>query len=149
MTKESRGLWVAAWLGAALAAGCSPAGGSQDGSVGATPACAWPSSWAGLDAAVSSSGACVAGRAYLSCTAPDGSGEVCLTDDVTGCPEPNATGLHYGTCQNLCNAGEYALACGGPGPGPWPTPPPECRPAFSGPGGGTASCCPCQTSVAN
>jgi len=88
----------------------------------------------------------VAGRAYLSCTAEDGSGETCLTDDVTHCPDASATGKSYPTCQNRCSTDEYAVACGGPGPGPWPTPPAGCRVLTAGPGGGTVACCPCAPS---
>lgn len=122
-----------------LVAGCSGAPAGQPDAE-AAPACAWPSA---LDRAHASDGQCVAGRAYLSCTAADGSGQACLTDDVTHCPDPSATGQSYPTCQNLCSADEYAVACGGPGPGPWPTPPSGCRVLPSGPGGGSIACCPC------
>lgn len=139
-----RSLPVGFWLVAMLAAACSPAGNSADGGVMGGAACSWPST---LDRSDASPGQCVAARAYLTCSAADGSGEGCLSDDVSQCPGPSATGQTYGNCQNLCGPQEYAVACGGPGPGPWPAPPAGCRNLPASPSGGTISCCPCEVDV--
>ena len=87
----------------------------------------------------------VRGRPYLlSCSGSDGGGELCLSDNATQCPGPNAVvGETLGSCHDLCRPDEFAVACGRPGPGPWPSPPAECRSLAPGPGGGSVACCPC------
>src|ERR1700690_4296277 len=109
--------------------------------VTAANACSWP---AAFDASDATTGECVAARLYLSCQGSNGGGEACLSNDLKGCPGPNATpGVSYSNCTDKCEPGEYALSCGGPGPGPKPQPPATCRTLPSGPGGGSISCCPC------
>jgi hypothetical protein len=105
------------------------------------PACSWPTGFDSPEAAV---GQCIAARVYLSCRGSNGGGMECLSDTLTECPGPNPTpGVSYSDCDDQCQPGEYALACGGPGPGPWPQPPTTCHVLPSGPGGGSISCCPC------
>ena len=143
------GLWSAALTlvvtlaGSGLAgSGCSSAR-SQNAADGSTvlAACGWPSS---LDRTDAAGGQCVAARTYLSCSRSDGVGELCLSDDASQCPGPNAVGGEsFGNCQDLCRPDEYAVACGGIGPGPWPSPPAECRALPPSPGGGSVACCPC------
>jgi hypothetical protein len=111
------------------------------GAVTGLPMCTWPAAFDPADAAT---GQCIAARLFLSCQGSNGGGEGCLSNDQTGCPGPNPTpGVSYSNCQDKCQPGEYALACGGPGPGPWPQPPAACHTLPSGPGGGSISCCPC------
>ncbi len=144
MTAGRSGLWLGALALAATSAGwgCSSTRSQTDGDASTVLAtCAWPSSLDRTDGAV---GQCVAARTYLACSGSDGSGELCLSDDATQCPGPNAVvGETFGSCHDLCRPDEYAVACGGPGPGPWPSPPAECRSLAPGPGGGSVACCPC------
>lgn len=117
---------------------------SSVGAVTALPLCTWPATF---DPADATPGQCRAARVYLSCKGSNGGGEECLSDNLVECPGPNVTpGVSYSNCENQCQPGEYALACGDAGPGPWPQPPAVCRALPSGPGGGTFSCCPCEAS---
>jgi hypothetical protein len=138
------GVWFAALALAETfaCAGCSSTRSETDADANAAPAaCAWPTS---LDRMDGSTGQCVAARTYLSCAGSDGSGETCLSDDPVQCPDPSPiSGATFGNCRDLCNPGEYAVACGGPGPGPWPSPPAACRILPPNPGGGSVACCPC------
>jgi hypothetical protein len=116
--------------------------GVVDGAV-TSRVCAWPASF---DSADSSVGQCVAAQAYLSCRGSNGGGLDCLSNNLTECPGPNFTpGVSYSNCENQCHSDEYALACGSAGPRPWPQPPAVCRSLPSGPGGGSISCCPCDS----
>jgi hypothetical protein len=123
-------------------AGCSSTRSETGDASRVLAACGWPASLdRGADGAI---GQCVAARTYLACTASDGSGENCLSDDPTQCPGPNPViGVTFGSCRDLCKTNEYAVACGGVGPGPWPSPPAQCRTLPPGPGGGSVACCPC------
>jgi hypothetical protein len=115
----------------------------------ALPACRWPSS---LDSADSSTGACRAARALLSCPTSGGATAICASNQLSGCssaisstvPAP-ADGGAPGVCTNLCAPGEYAAFCGkvGPSPTPTPAPPTGCKDARPTPGGIIFYCCPC------
>jgi hypothetical protein len=137
--------------------GCSAADSAGGGLVDAAadpdsgfPACAWPAVYATAAAASGAGGACYAGRAYLSCTASNGGGgEGCLSDNLTQCPGPSATGLTYSNCQDACQPDEYVLMCGSIGggqgnPSPTSTPPAACHLSTAiNPGGREPYCCPC------
>jgi hypothetical protein len=115
--------------------------------------CHWPDS---LNDA--GPGACTVGLAYLRCTFESGVGcgatsspgplfLGCISNDLTGCPgcDP-AVG---GTCENMCGANQYALACGGPPgvPGSMTTyqrPPTGCTSMGANPSGAGFYCCPCE-----
>jgi hypothetical protein len=104
------------------------------------PACRWPAS---LDAADAGTGACRPARAFLSCAADNGTTELCLSNDPTQCPGPNAQpGVTY-TCHDQCEANEYGLACGAIGVGLTGPPPEGCRSVNPTPGGVDFYCCPC------
>ena len=134
--------------GASGADASTPPSGPDASAVGVTsggtaplPACSWPAS---LDPADGATGQCGAARMYLACKGSNGGGEECLSNDPAQCPGPNPiVGTTFSACTDQCDAGEYAVACGGPGLGPWPTPPAGCRALPSGPGGGSVACCPC------
>jgi hypothetical protein len=128
-----RSTWMMfAVIATLLAAACS----SSSPTSTALPACTWP---AALDPPDVSTTACVAARTYLSCKLPNGGGEDCLSNDPTRC----SGGIAGPTCTDLCNANEYAVACGGPGPAQPPPLPSGCRSLLAGPGGGISGCCPC------
>jgi hypothetical protein len=86
-------------------------------------------------------GACHVGKRNLQCI----SGEItcaCVADGdgCDGCPGA--------TCHDVCNANEYAAACGGP-PVPdasfqYTNPPEVCRTVGVTPAGSAFYCCPCQ-----
>ena len=133
---------VAGVAGALVGGGCSSTRGQPgaDGSAALT-ACAWPSSFDRTDGAADQ---CVAARMYLACTAADGSGEACLSDDPTQCPGPErVVGTTFGNCRNLCLPNEYAVACGGVGPDRSVPLPAACRGLPPNPGGVAIGCCPC------
>jgi hypothetical protein len=120
-------------------------GGLDDGQ--ALPACSWPSA---LDPVDGASTQCVAGRTYLSCKAPNGDSEGCLSDDPTQCPGPDpVVGQTFSACVDQCDAGEYAVVCGGVGPGPSTPLPDGCRMLPPNPGGAVMGCCPCNAPVAD
>jgi hypothetical protein len=87
---------------------------------------------------------CSSARTYLRCDVQTAVTEVCTSDDPKRCPD-RAPADPSKPCELLCQANEYAVACGGPGPTilPIPEPPANCRALFSGPGGGMVWCCPC------
>ncbi len=104
-------------------------------------ACHWPVS---LDAADAGRGACRPARFSLSCLAPNGVGEECVSDDPTHCAGDTAMpGVSF-TCHNLCAPNEYAVQCGSVGPGPISDPPAGCHGGLASPGGTISYCCPCQ-----
>ena len=113
---------------------------SGDGSTEALPACAWPASVNGHDAGA---GACRAARTFLSCTAPNGVGEECTSDDPTQCSGGNGMPGVTFTCHDLCGPEEYGAACGSIGPGPISDPPAGCHGAEATPAGVVFYCCPC------
>ena len=90
---------------------------------------------------------CTAARTLLICTTRDmgtsNAGEVCLSNDPSGCPSSAGALTDAGTvCDDECAANEYAVACGF-GPGDAPSPPAGCRIYGSAPSGTVYSCCPC------
>jgi hypothetical protein len=95
-----------------------------------------------IDASTST---CSVDQALLSCTSPDGSStEVCLSDNINGCPDDTAVG----NCTSECPNGEYAAACGGPptdgGAAPSNAPPASsCHDPQPTPAGVIFYCCPC------
>jgi hypothetical protein len=131
----------------------APMASSQDASAwdGPLPACSWPAS---LDVTDASDGRCVAARALLACTSPNGVGEGCISNDPTQCPGGGAglvepAGSTF-TCQDQCPPDRYAIRCGTVGPGspgaPEPPPPPDgCNNMEYTPAGIWFACCPCGT----
>jgi hypothetical protein len=113
---------------------------SGDGSTGALPACTWPAS---VDSRDAGAGACRAARTLLSCSAPNGAGEECTSDDPTQCSGDNGMPGVTFTCHDVCGAHEYGAACGSIGPGPTSDPPAGCRAAEATPAGVVFYCCPC------
>jgi hypothetical protein len=100
----------------------------------------------GLDGPGAPRDSCSSKRAYLKCDLPGGVTELCLSDDPLQCPEEVVSGSDVAahSCIDQCAANEYAVACGGVGPKIGNAVPPEgCRALLSGPGGGSAYCCPC------
>jgi hypothetical protein len=126
---------------------CMPRGGTTDGSSsdGAPSSCVWPASLDPTDSA--GNGGCVAARAYLSCTYSNGSTALCASNDPTQCPGPAQSANGTFTCQNRCQADEYAITCGqagfGGAPGPTPPPPPASCRFLAGVEGVSFGCCPC------
>ena len=117
---------------------CAPVDAAADGAVATdSTSCTWPASLNPRDA---SDGQCTAARAYVNCTFADGSGELCLSDDPTGCP--NSPVSPGGACQNQCSSTEYAVQCGKIGPSSFEAPA-GCRMASATPGGIAFYCCPC------
>jgi hypothetical protein len=103
-------------------------------STSALPACSWPAT---LDGDRSSRDQCHASRRYLSCSNPDGSGELCTTDGGASCMGSAAS------CDDRCAANEYVAVCGGVGPGNVPDPPAGCKGMGAVPAGIAFYCCPC------
>jgi hypothetical protein len=77
----------------------------------------WPADLDRYDADVLQ---CTAARTYLVCSAPNGAGEGCLSDDPTKCPGNGAVSASSSnpvpmngpfTCRNQCDSNEYAVAC--------------------------------------
>lgn len=140
----------------AAAAGCGSSGAiidlgdgaeantSSDSGGDTGPSCAWPASLNPTDA---SDGRCVASRAYLSCKYSNGTTELCVSDSLTQCSGPPQSANGTDTCQNQCDAGEYAIGCGGAGlggpPQPAPPPPPASCRILGGVEGVSFGCCPC------
>jgi hypothetical protein len=86
---------------------------------------------------------CTAARALLSCGQDGGESEICLSDNLVGCPGPQPSWA--APCTDHCGTSEYALACGGIGPtAPTYVPPPACRFAGAVPAGIAYYCCPCK-----
>jgi hypothetical protein len=130
-------------------------GGQTSGSTSTTgspvaSSCAWPANLASQ--ADAGSWAPSVGRYFLSCK--DGAAfELCVSDDPTTCPGPNA--IADGTlsdCVDKCNANEFVVAAGGPPQlqpdggfllPPSPDLPSGCRSVGNNPAGVTYSCCPC------
>ena len=133
----------AALLGLVAIGGCSTPGARDSG----FPACTWPAIYDTEAAASGAGGACFAGRAYLTCTSSNGGGEGCLSNNLTQCPGPSATGLTYSNCQDACQLDEYVLMCGSIGPpqagaSPTSTPPAACHLSSAiNPGGREPYCC--------
>lgn len=88
-----------------------------------------------------SAGQC-AGKFYLlGCARDDGSTSICLSDVTNACLDIDET---FDSCESRCEAGEYAMACGGVNPMNEYEPAPEaCRNAGVTPGGVSYYCCPC------
>ncbi|MDB4980995.1 MAG: hypothetical protein JWM82_1747 [Myxococcales bacterium] len=103
------------------------------------PVCHWP---AGLDAADAGGGACRPSRFFLSCAAPNGVVEDCLSDDPTRCAGDAMPGVTF-TCHSVCAPNEYGAVCGSVGPGPIGEPPAGCHGGLATPGGTIFYCCPC------
>jgi hypothetical protein len=101
--------------------------------------CSWP---AALAQAGSGSGQCnSAARRVLSCNISSDVTSICITSD-TACDASNASVAV--TCQNLCEATEFGVACGSIGPGVSQVAPPAgCRGVVYTPGGVAFYCCPC------
>ena len=124
-----------------VVAGC--AGSSADSALPADAALGMCGHAAGL----SDGGphACVVGKQYVTCDSPSGRGCACVTDDAScaDCAAPVGS-----TCQNNCEANEYALGCGGllPGDASFTAPviPPGCHVIDSSFSGEGYYCCPCR-----
>jgi hypothetical protein len=140
--------FAAACGGSEAATTDSQANGSTANSAGdaALPACA------NLDSNDASYESCGAARAFVSCTAPNGGGMGCLSNDPTQCPGPAAvtpgcsstTGCaSTWTCVDVCHADEFAVSCGAIGPQAGPAVPSTCRVTAPTPGGVVFACCPC------
>ena len=130
----------------------SNASSAVGGNMTLLSACAWPASFDPSDAGPQ----CTAGRTYLVCSAPNGAGEGCLSDDPTKCPGNGFVSASSSnpvpmngpfTCQTQCAPNEYAAVCPA---GPFHTPslPADatgCH-AMDGGSGSEADlyCCPCQ-----
>jgi hypothetical protein len=130
-------------IAAAVSSSCSSMSSTSDGAPATAqlPACSWPASLDPIDAA---SGQCRgAARAVLSCVDPGGAGEICLSNDLAGCPDRAGSAAGSSTCQDLCNAGEYGIICGAVGPVPEVQPPSGCRSRAPTPAGVVFYCCPC------
>jgi hypothetical protein len=105
-----------------------------------------------LDPADASYQGCAAARAYVNCTATNGGGAACLSNDqcrgidITsfGCSSSGgcASGI---TCSDACNSNEFGVACGAVGPAGGPPIPSTCRSTSVTPGGIVFGCCPCST----
>ena len=81
---------------------------------------------------------CSASRFALICHWSDGSGELCISDDPTGCHGPSQG------CQNQCHDDEFGVGCTTrPTDLPDPDMPSGCR-TVANPPGGQLMCCPCQ-----
>ena len=91
---------------------------------------------AGEDSGVNETAGCFSGRALVSCFYGHLT-EVCLSDSAEHCPDSTS-----GSCENLCEPGEYAISCSAAAPGV-PSLPNSCRMVTSSPGG-PAYCCSCQ-----
>jgi hypothetical protein len=110
------------------------------------PACAL------FDPADASYQGCGAARAYVSCTAANGGGAACLSNDPTQCPgaamaSPGCSsngGCASGfTCEDVCNPNEFGVSCGGIGPQGGPPVPSTCRALAPTPAGVIFACCRC------
>jgi hypothetical protein len=85
-----------------------------------------------------SGSACVAAAALVACVGEDGTNEVCISNDPSGCS--NGTS---GTCHDECStSNEYAIACEGHAGVP-PQPPTGCQNYEGAPTGTVYYCCPC------
>jgi hypothetical protein len=124
--------------GSATDAGQSPV--AHDGAI-ALPSCGWPPA---LDPANGGGpGGCYAARTILQCGLQGGGGVICAAKDPNGCDPPAVQ--TYVSCNSLCNANEYGVACPPtPQPVPSSTLPSGCHDL-----GGSLSgfipdyCCPC------
>ena len=123
-------------------------------SVTPLPACTWNAANYHTDG---SSDLCFAARTDMVCADVNGCTVQCLVNDPSSCPGPsNAScfsssgGSGETTCEDTCNADEYAVECeasGQLGNGPFGTPPSGsgCRPDTAAPASAEAAyyCCPC------
>jgi len=82
---------------------------------------------------------CAAASALVVCVGENGTNEVCISNDPTGCS--NGTG--GASCHDQCStSGEYAVACEGRTGSP-PQPPAGCQNYEGAPTGTIYYCCPC------
>jgi len=123
-------------------------GGSEASAHGSMPSCTWPANLDPTDAA-NDDGACIAGRALLSCSNASGGTSICVSDESAKCPgEGIIFPVGTFTCDDQCLPDEYAISCGSPFPippeaTPEPPPPPaNCRVVFANEGV-QYECCPC------
>jgi len=95
---------------------------------------------------------CGAARAYVNCTASNGAGLACLSNDPTQCAGSDMvspgcssnTGCASGfSCDDACHPDEFGVSCGAIGPAPGPDVPPMCRTVAPTPAGVVFACCPC------
>jgi len=98
---------------------------------------------------------CGAARAYVNCTASNGGGMACLSNDPTqcltggamaspGCSSSGGCASSF-TCSDGCNADEFGVSCGAIGPSAGPSVPSTCRTVAPTPAGVVFACCPCGT----
>jgi len=87
--------------------------------------------------------ACRSARRLLTCVNPDATQQICLSEAPDRCSDPPAGSGGAAACEDLCDQGEYAVACGTPGPGGVASPPPDCQARVPTPGGLVFACCPC------
>jgi hypothetical protein len=114
--------------------------GSPDAAPAALPACGMPK----IDQGDAAPGQCKVDRTLLSCLLPDGSSEICTSDNPASCPDLGVAAIQ--SCIDRCAANEYAIACGAPGPSSGNFAPPavlNCHATVYTPGGVVFYCCPC------
>lgn len=86
-------------------------------------------------------GQCAGNFYLLACARDDGSSSICLSGVTNACPDIDET---FDSCESRCEAGEYAMACGGVNPmNEYESAPEVCRNAGVTPGGVSYYCCPC------
>jgi hypothetical protein len=117
------------------------------------PGCRWPA-YLDLTDANADEGPCLAERHLIACTF-GGVNSVCVSNDLTGCPDDGLVSNAPATCHDVCEPGEYGVRCGFVPPpppimggppimeGPFPPPPASCHFTNIDLDELYVECCPC------